>query len=135
MRKRSTLTLAALTLFLLWNSNIAFAQPHHHHKPLDEALASSSIREITITPNNRRDINKPIDLKKGETVQLIIEGKKEGIYHLHGYNLMAILNEAQQLSITFQANHSGRYPLVLHSNDPLLGAQEQTIAYIEVKSH
>lgn len=135
MHQQSVPGLTALALLLIFDTHISFAQPQHQHEPLKETRSSTSIRQVLFTVNNKNRIEKSIDLKKGETVQLIIKGGQEGIYHLHGYNLMATLNHAQQLSITFQANHAGRYPLVFHRDDPLLGEQELTVAHIEVKSH
>jgi len=113
---------------------VAAAEEHQHASTENEISASISIRAIPVTFEHKTATT--VQIHQGEVVQLIIDSSnKDALYHLHGYNLMAAPNSASQLTISFQADHTGRYPLVLHQVDPLLGPQEITVAYIEVKSH
>ncbi len=132
--KPFTFGLSTLTLFVLSGIGVSIAQVHTSQKQQDFVSTPTSIRQILLTVEEMLNRGKVVDVQQGEHVQLIIKGDTEGVYHLHGYNLMAVLNDDNYPSIFFQADYTGRYPLVLHKRTPLLDEQEITIAYIEIKS-
>lgn len=128
-------SLRVLIFFILSDISVVIAQMNMSHKQQDFAGTPTSIRQISLTVELTSDMAKVITVRQGEHVQLIMKGDTEVVYHLHGYNLMAaLLNDENYPSISFQANYTGRYPLVLHKHTPLLGKQEITVAYIEIKS-
>ena len=134
MQKKALYSLFAYMLSCAATVGVAAAEEHQHASATNEISTSTSIRTIPVTFEHKMAAT--VLVHQGEVVLLIIDtNNKDALYHLHGYNLMAARNSASQLSISFQADHTGRYPLVLHQVDPLLGPQEITVAYIEVKSH
>ena len=134
MQKKALYSFFAYMLYCTATVGVSAAEEHQHASTTNEISTSTSIRTIPVAFKHKTATT--VQIHQGEVVQLIIDtNNKDALYHLHGYNLMAAPNSASQLSISFQADHTGRYPLVLHQVDPLLGPQEITIAYIEVKSH
>ncbi|VAW87340.1 hypothetical protein MNBD_GAMMA16-273 [hydrothermal vent metagenome] len=124
-----------LIIFALSDNGVAFAQASTFQN--QQKLHDTSVRQISIDVEDKAQIKKVIPVRQGEQVILLINGgpaDTAAIYHLHGYNLMAKANDDHIPSIFFQADYTGRYPLVLHQHDPLIGVHEITIAYIEVKS-
>ena len=95
-------------------------------------------QQLRIIPLSALDLEavekKTVHIVKGENVKLIIEGKAGAVYHLHGYDLIAQLNADNHSVIILYAEFTGRYPLVQHLHDGLLGKHEFTVAYVEVKS-
>jgi len=77
---------------------------------------------------------KVFQVVQGEQVKLVIEGVIDAIYHLHGYDLTAKPEIHQHAVIKLVASNTGRYPLVQHLIDPLLGNFEVTVAYLEIRS-
>jgi len=126
--------LRTLIFFILSDISVVIAQMNTSHKQQDFVGTPTPIRQISLTVELASGMAKVIAVQQGEHVQLIIKGDAEVVYHLHGYNLMALLNDNNYPSISFQADYTGRYPLVLHKHTPLLGEQEITVAYIEIRS-
>jgi len=135
-RRTAVFALTALIIFFLnaidIGISVGFAQPLI---PQDtQHLIDSSIRQITLDVADKKSIKKVISVHQGEQIRLLINGKKAAVYHLHGYNLMAVPKTNHLSTLFFTAEHTGRYPLVVHQHDALMGTHEITIAYIEIKS-
>ena len=126
--------LCVIYLVLISASSSLSAQDHaqhsHHHNHVD--ATNMQARQVAVNIDGHPRV---ISAQQGAWLELIIDGDPKEIYHLHGYNLMAAPRGVHQASITFLAEHTGRFPLVWHKNDPLLGSMEETIAYVEVRSH
>ena len=135
MSMQSRFTFIVVILFVFGEMSVLHAQDHASHQHHHAVFTSDSVRQVLVAVDKEVGQAKVIDVHQGEQLQLVIEGEAEEVYHLHGYNLMAMLNDQQQPVISFQADYTGRYPLVWHKFDELLGGDEITIAYIEVKSH
>jgi len=134
MRRQLALACSALVIIELSDIGVSFAQEHDAHFHHPTAIVSTSDRQISIAINARKKEASVISVQQGESIQLVIHGEAEAIYHLHGYNLMAVASVGDRPTISFQAEYTGRYPLILHNYDALVGAQEITLAYIEVRS-
>jgi hypothetical protein len=73
-----------------------------------------------------------ISVPLGSNVQLHLTTSEPTELHLHGYDLSANAGPQTVAVMTFHAVHAGRFPIVSHGGDDLLGRAEKTLAYIEV---
>lgn len=103
---------------------------HMHHGP--RSGGETSYRPYHVEFRSKSEVE-VVHLLRGEEVRLLFTGDDNVVYHLHGYNVIAIQIDDQQYAIDLHAEHSGRFPLVAHKIDELSGMREETIAYIEVR--
>lgn len=73
-----------------------------------------------------------ISVSHGSFVQLRLTTPEPSELHFHGYDLSAAAGPQTVALMTFHAEHAGRFPIVSHRGDDLLGRAEKTLAYIEV---
>ena len=73
-----------------------------------------------------------ISVSLGSFVQLRLTTPEPSELHFHGYDISAAAGPQTVALMTFHAEHSGRFPIVSHTGDDLLGRAEKTLAYIEV---
>ena len=74
-----------------------------------------------------------ITVTQGVLVRLILTSKIEAELHLHGYDLVEDAGPETPAIFTFDAAHTGRFAIVSHGDDSLLGRKEIAVAYIEVR--
>ncbi len=108
--------------------NVSVLQSKAENKSQQRRLLHLSALDLSASKK------KVLQIIQGEQVELVIEGVIEAIYHLHGYDLTAKSEVDQHAVIKLVASNTGRYPLVQHMIDPLLGNFEVTVAYLEIRS-
>jgi hypothetical protein len=72
------------------------------------------------------------DVCRGQEVTITFTIQRDGILHLHGYDDLLGAREVragQKVDFTFQAAHTGQFPIALHALD---GAAEITIGTLTV---
>jgi hypothetical protein len=74
-----------------------------------------------------------IVVTRGANVRLIFHSEAETELHLHGYDLVGVTGPGTPAVFTFKAVHTGRFAVVAHDDDSLLGRKEVALAYIEVR--
>ena len=117
--------------FFLVTAGESAENAHMHHGP--QIGGETNYRPYHLEFRSKSEVE-VVHLLKGEEVRLLFTGDDNVIYHLHGYNVIAVPIDDQQYAIDLHAEHSGRFPLVAHKNDELTGMREETIAYIEVRA-
>jgi hypothetical protein len=103
-----------------------------------DAAAPAAVREdataLIATVDPEAPVAAPIQVALGAHVHLTVLGAGPGALHLHGYDLTASIAEGQPAIFVFDATHAGRFPLMGHVTDPLLGSRERAVLYIEVRA-
>ncbi len=86
----------------------------------------SGAQRIEWTIRNGQRIAGPelVSIKAGTLLILRATSDMRDELHLHGYDLQAELNPGEAGTLTFSAEHSGRYELELHSNHQVLAVLE-----------
>ncbi len=126
--------LSSILFFVLVNIGVVYAQSSAHKQEHTENLLQQ-VRSISVSVLGGEAGHKNlIRLLQGEKVELVIEGKTDAVYHLHGYDLIAKPLANNRAILLLQADFTGRYPLVQHLHDELMGTHEVTVAYVEVRS-
>lgn len=81
----------------------------------------------------KHDSDQPIAIARGEAIRLIVSSPKAIVLHLHGYDLVADAGPHAPAVFTFEAEHSGRFALVTHGEEDVLGREEVPVAYLEIR--
>ena len=69
---------------------------------------------------------------EGSLVRLKLTASKTTELHLHGYDIVATAEPDTPAVMTFRAVHAGRFAVVAHGGEDLLGREEAAVAYVEV---
>ena len=130
----SSLAARCLTLILL----SATALPAGAHD--DEDHAPSEAIKTEDQPADSLSIKHQIGarvatytVREGQHVRMTVDAPEPVEIHLHGYDLVAMAKPGAPAILSFRANVSGRFALVLHTDQDLLGREEKAIAYLEVQ--
>jgi hypothetical protein len=75
-----------------------------------------------------------IVVAKGGAVRLVFHMGEATDLHLHGYDLTGTAAPGTPALFTFDADHTGRFAVVAHDDEGVLGRKEVPLAYIEVRS-
>lgn len=78
------------------------------------------------------EVAQVISIPLGSNVQLRLTTPEPTELHLHGYDLSVAAGPQMVAVMTFHAEHAGRFAIVSHGGDDLLGRGEKSLAYIEV---
>lgn len=93
-----------------------------------------AVRQFNLKPGATGDDITVIKAVQGQTIQLNWAASPGAAFHLHGYDLRKTAGADGRLSMTVKLAHTGRFPLVAHGKDDLLGQKETAFAYVEVRS-
>lgn len=91
-------------------------------------------RTIDLVPGAAGEAPKTVTAIKGQTVRLNITAAAGQELHLHGYDLHLKAGLDGRVSMVVTLDHSGRFALLVHTKDNLLGMKETAFAYLEVRS-
>ena len=99
----------------------------------DDALggderADTRIVRITVTG----DTAETVIVTEGDSVRLEIVANTPMDLHLHGYDLTSRAGPDGAAIFVFKASANGRFAIVAHEADELLGREERARAYLEV---
>ena len=73
-----------------------------------------------------------IRIAQGAEITVQFNAPDLGELHLHGYDILAQPDENGLTMITLIADTTGRFAVVTHAAQDLLGREEKAVAYIEV---
>lgn len=104
--------------------------------------ASAHKNATTEAPGEMVELSIPVDLDtaapvvevaRGVRVRLSLEGAGDHELHLHGFDITVAAKAGAPAVFEFDALHSGRFAIVAHGVEDLLGRGEKPVAYIEVR--
>jgi len=61
-----------------------------------------------------------LEVCRGQTVTLIVDIERDGVFHIHGYDdqvQAAAVFAGEELELPFTAVRSGQFPIALHTAD------------------
>lgn len=70
---------------------------------------------------------------EGADVRLRLTAPDPVQLHLHAYDIIAEAGPQIPAVIAFRADHTGRFAIVVHDDNDLLGREEHAVAYVEVR--
>ncbi len=70
---------------------------------------------------------------EGADVRLSLFAPDPVQLHLHAYDILAEAGPQVPAVIAFRADHTGRFAIVVHDGNDLLGRKERAVAYVEVR--
>lgn len=129
MRALLFAALATLTLVGLW----AWLRPAPGPMPVTLAKpAQVAVATAAPTPALRRfslavpgsSGTEPMRVAQGERVEITVTSAERDELHLHGYDLALELQAGQPATLTFTAEHAGRFEIELHHHHAGLGVLE-----------
>ncbi|MDH3668638.1 MAG: hypothetical protein OEN23_17070 [Paracoccaceae bacterium] len=101
-------------------------------KPVEARLTLQGLREVTADANG--ETAPVIVVDQGDRVRLTIHGAGTGVLHFHGYDLEARAVDGEPAILKFHAHHNGRFPVMTHVHDKVLGEQEKALLFVEVRT-
>lgn len=109
----------------------------HDGKIHDAGPAASSAgptvhKTITVAPDGSGAPT--VEVAQGAHVVLEVLGVGPGALHLHGYSIDVVAEAGAPAVLTFDAAHAGRFPVVKHVTDLLLGDLEKPVLFVEVRA-
>jgi len=128
---------AGLLLALVLNSQVAaHDQPGHAEPALPGITPASETAPIRLEYTVDAAAAEPpvARVALGATVMLTVHGAGDHMLHLHGYDIEAGGDSHLPATFLFEASHAGRFPVVMHVSDDLLGRSERAVLYIEVRA-
>lgn len=75
-----------------------------------------------------------VEVAHGERVRLVIHGAGVGKLHFHGYNIAIDAVDGQPALLEITADHRGRFPVMAHAHDAVLGDQEKALLYVDIRT-
>jgi len=124
------LIIAFATIFVASLAN-AHGTGHDHNVSTELAQSPEDFDGIVIE-RRLADVAEVISVPLGSHVQLHLTTSEPTELHLHGYDVVANAGPHTVAVMTFHAVYAGRFPIVSHGGDDLLGRSEKTRAYVEV---
>ena len=104
----------------------------HDHGAANEVVLSTGTTDRIVIERRLTELAEVISIPQGSVVQLRLTTPGPTELHLHGYDLSVVAGPDTVAVMTFHAEHAGRFAIVSHSGDDLLGRAEKPLAYIEV---
>jgi hypothetical protein len=74
-----------------------------------------------------------VRVDRGALVHLSIFGAGAHELHLHGYDISVDAQDGEPAVFVFRALHTGRFSIVAHDVENLLGKGERPVVYVEVR--
>jgi hypothetical protein len=82
--------------------------------------------ELRIENGRLAGAAKPVQVRRGEAVELIWSADRHSVVHLHGYDIEVTVDVGKPQTMAFRARATGRFPIELH------GGRHQVLVYLEV---
>jgi hypothetical protein len=130
-----TAILLGTALILMPGHNALAHGTESHRAAAAEATGSTqdADTEIVVTIDPDASAAEVVRVNQGAHVHLTVLGAGANEMHLHGYDIEIKGEPDQPAMVTFEATHTGRFPLQMHIEDDLLGSGEKAVLYIEVR--
>ena len=84
--------------------------------------------ERTLGDGDAETVTAPV----GRTVRLVLHVLAPTELHLHGYDMTATARPGGPAAFEFKAQHAGRFAVVKHGAEGILGGRERAVIYLEV---
>lgn len=101
-------------------------------EPIQAILVLQGRREVTV--NVGSGAAPVIEVGHGERVRVMIHGAGAGKLHFHGYDIEVEAVDGQPVALDIIADHRGRFPVMAHVRDAVLGDQEKALLYVDVRT-
>lgn len=82
--------------------------------------------ELRIENEQISNGSKPIQIQRGDSVEIDWSTDQRAIVHLHGYDIEVTVDPGQTQEMKFIADATGRFPIELH------GQRHKVLVYLEV---
>ena len=82
--------------------------------------------ELRIENGRLADHAKTIQVRRGETLELVWSAHRRTVLHLHGYDIEVTVDVDMPQTMAFQAHATGRFPIEMH------GGRHTVLLYLEV---
>jgi len=132
---KSTIFLGAALVLMPGQGAFAHGTKQHSAETATGSATSSKTTDTNIVATIDPDAPgaEVVRVTRGAFVHLTVLGAGASELHLHGYDIEVTAEAGQPALIVFDATHTGRFPLVMHVEDDLLGSSEKAVLYIEVR--
>lgn len=101
--------------------------------PVAAAAATGDYLEVRVEVGGAGDAP-VVAITLGELVTISVIGAGTGELHVHGYDLEVPATDGQPAVFALEATYSGRFPVMTHVHDPLLGDREKAVFYLDVRT-
>jgi len=126
-------TRLVIALAIIFTASFASAHGAGNDHDVSTELAQSPEDFVGIVIERPlTDVTEVISIPLDSHVQLHLTTSEPTELHLHGYDLSANAGPHTVAVMTFHAQYAGRFSIISHGGDDLLGRTEKTRAYIEV---
>lgn len=111
MKRLPLLVVVLVTLLLLGGLYVGLRSPAANLEP--------GPRNYTLAVRGLRVVSGPTVLAavQGDPVTISVTSDRPGMVYIHGYEQMVDLAPDQPVSLSFQAEHAGRFGLHIHATD------------------
>ncbi|NIZ63048.1 hypothetical protein DL239_18950 [Sedimentitalea sp. CY04] len=123
----------AITIFAFV---MAIGQTEAHETSLTDAHETADdgpVLELTVMVNQAGPAP-VIQIPKGSNVHLAVTGAEGHELHLHGYDIVSVGQAGNPAVFAFLAVHTGRFAIVVHGVEDLLGRTEKAVVYLEIRT-
>ena len=101
-------------------------------EPIQVVLVLQGRREVIIDVGS--GAAPVVEVDHGERVRVMIHGAGAGKLHFHGYDIEIEAVDGQPVVLDINADHRGRFPVMAHVHDAVLGDQEKALLYVDVRT-
>jgi hypothetical protein len=82
--------------------------------------------ELRIENSRLSTAAKTLQVRRGDTVELIWSADRRSVLHLHGYDIEITVDAGKPQTMAFRASATGRFPIEMH------GGRHTVLVYLEV---
>lgn len=129
MTRLGILFIIAAGLSLMCSQSTAHGTGTTHEAATAEEKPALEI-EIAIDQSANAPV---VQIQHGAFVHLSISGAGNHELHFHGYDITADADTDGNAMFVFHALRTGRFAIVAHGIEDLLGRKEKAVAYVEVR--
>lgn len=111
------------------------APAYAHGKKTSQGVSNQSDQDV-VTITATIETNAPpkvINAIKNDRLHIQINGAISSELHLHGYDISADTSSSGSAIFELHAIYTGRFPIVAHGVEDLLGNSEKAILYLEIR--
>ena len=107
----------------------------HETSPKDsnQSAVEGAVLELEVTVNQAGP-TPVVQIPKGSNVHLAVTGAEGHELHLHGYDIVSVGEAGNPAVFAFLAVHTGRFAIVVHGVEDLLGRTEKAVVYLEIRT-
>ena len=101
--------------------------------PAGAGAADTVMFELSITGYELSTAEDVLRVHEGDRVEIHLQSDTATIVHLHGYNIEVPVSPGVAGKMAFEANATGRFPVMLHGKHSDGGNRDGALFYLEVQ--